>query len=64
MNGYGAQLARKISLNVGKTAADLFSDVYARKMDIVNRGLSGYNTEWAIPVFKQVIEVPSNAKTG
>jgi len=28
--------------------------VYARKMDVLNRGLSGYNTEWAIPVFEQV----------
>ncbi len=30
------------------------TDVYARKLDILNRGLSGYNTEWAIPVFEQV----------
>ncbi|KAK0210587.1 SGNH hydrolase-type esterase domain-containing protein [Desarmillaria ectypa] len=29
------------------------SYVYARKLDILNRGLSGYNTEWAIPVFEQ-----------
>ena len=29
-------------------------DVYARKLDVLNRGLSGYNTEWAIPVFEQV----------
>jgi hypothetical protein len=28
--------------------------VYARKLDVLNRGLSGYNTEWAIPVFEQV----------
>jgi hypothetical protein len=28
-------------------------DVYARKLDVINRGLSGYNTEWAIPVFHQ-----------
>lgn len=27
--------------------------VYARKLDVTNRGLSGYNTEWAIPVFEQ-----------
>ncbi|EJU05473.1 SGNH hydrolase [Dacryopinax primogenitus] len=26
---------------------------YARKMDVLNRGLSGYNTEWALEVFKQ-----------
>ncbi|KAL0947078.1 hypothetical protein HGRIS_013219 [Hohenbuehelia grisea] len=29
------------------------SHVYARKLDLINRGLSGYNTEWAIPVFEQ-----------
>ncbi|TRM61794.1 SGNH hydrolase-type esterase domain-containing protein [Schizophyllum amplum] len=28
--------------------------VYARKLDVLNRGLSGYNTEWGIPVFEQV----------
>jgi len=27
--------------------------VYARKLDVINRGLSGYNTEWTIPVFEQ-----------
>jgi len=29
------------------------SDVYARKLDVLNRGLSGYNTDWAIPVLEQ-----------
>lgn len=29
------------------------SHVYARRLDVLNRGLSGYNTEWAIPVFEQ-----------
>ncbi|KAI0781306.1 SGNH hydrolase [Trametes elegans] len=36
-NGFAAKLAH----------------VYNRKMDVLNRGLSGYNTEWAIPVFEQ-----------
>ncbi|KAF8610808.1 GDSL Lipase/Acylhydrolase [Ceratobasidium sp. AG-I] len=27
--------------------------VYARKLDVINRGLSGYNSEWAIPVFEE-----------
>ncbi|CCO26288.1 Isoamyl acetate-hydrolyzing esterase 1 homolog [Rhizoctonia solani AG-1 IB] len=26
---------------------------YARKLDVINRGLSGYNTEWAIPIFEK-----------
>lgn len=30
------------------------SDLYARKLDILNRGFSGYNTDWALPVWEQV----------
>ncbi|CCM03909.1 uncharacterized protein FIBRA_06060 [Fibroporia radiculosa] len=26
---------------------------YNRKLDVINRGMSGYNTEWIIPVFEQ-----------
>ncbi|KAJ3733063.1 SGNH hydrolase-type esterase domain-containing protein [Lentinula guzmanii] len=37
MNGFGANLAHR----------------YARKLDVINRGFSGYNTEWGIPVFEQ-----------
>lgn len=37
MNGFGEQL----------------SHVYARKLDVLNRGFSGYNTDWATPTFKQ-----------
>jgi hypothetical protein len=29
-------------------------DLYARKLDILNRGFSGYNTDWALPVWEQV----------
>ena len=32
-------------------------DAYCRKLDVINRGLSGFNTEWAIPVFEQVSRV-------
>ncbi|KAH7889242.1 SGNH hydrolase-type esterase domain-containing protein [Phlebopus sp. FC_14] len=27
---------------------------YVRKLDVLNRGFSGYQTDWAIPVFEQV----------
>ncbi|KAI0654738.1 SGNH hydrolase [Cubamyces menziesii] len=27
--------------------------VYNRKMDVINRGFSGYNTDWILPVFEQ-----------
>lgn len=32
-------------------------DVYARKLDVLNRGFSGYNTEWALPVLDQVRDI-------
>ncbi|CCA70635.1 hypothetical protein PIIN_04571 [Serendipita indica DSM 11827] len=35
--------------------------VYARKMDVINRGLGGYNSEWGIPAFEQMF---TKDKTG
>ncbi|KAI0747659.1 SGNH hydrolase [Daedaleopsis nitida] len=37
LNGFAARLAH----------------VYNRKMDVINRGFSGYNTDWILPVFEQ-----------
>lgn len=56
LNGFGQRLARQffLSLFLLSKSHIFFSDVYARKLDVLNRGLSGYNTEWAIPVFEQV----------
>jgi len=34
--------------------AQRLSYVYARKLDVLNRGFGGYQTDWAIPVFEQV----------
>ena len=34
--------------------SSLLSDVYNRKLDVLYRGLSGYNTTWIFPVFEQV----------
>ncbi|ORX36446.1 SGNH hydrolase-type esterase domain-containing protein [Kockovaella imperatae] len=33
---------------------------YERRLDVVNRGFSGYNTRWALPVFKRVIRSHQN----
>jgi hypothetical protein len=33
------------------------AEAYARKLDVVNRGFSGYNSRWAIPVFEQVCTI-------
>ncbi|KAG0166516.1 hypothetical protein DFQ28_007190 [Apophysomyces sp. BC1034] len=39
LQGFGANLA----------------NAYQRKIDVINRGFSGYNTDWALPVFKQLL---------
>ncbi|KAI0003417.1 GDSL Lipase/Acylhydrolase [Russula compacta] len=31
------------------------ADLYARRLDVLNRGFSGYNTDWALPVWRQII---------
>ncbi|PPQ68503.1 hypothetical protein CVT26_003442 [Gymnopilus dilepis] len=36
------------------------SHAYVRKLDVLNRGFSGYNTEWALPVFEQCIAKSDN----
>jgi len=35
--------------------ADRLASTYVRKFDVINRGLSGYQTDWAIPVFEQIL---------
>ncbi|KAI6036077.1 SGNH hydrolase-type esterase domain-containing protein [Pisolithus microcarpus] len=30
---------------------------YVRKLDVINRGLSGYQTNWAIPMFEKIFAV-------
>ncbi|CAL9728948.1 isoamyl acetate-hydrolyzing esterase [Monosporozyma unispora] len=32
------------------------SNVYSRKLDILQRGYAGFNTRWAIPVLKNIID--------
>ncbi|KJA20244.1 hypothetical protein HYPSUDRAFT_203946 [Hypholoma sublateritium FD-334 SS-4] len=34
--------------------------VYARRLDVLNRGFSGYNTTWGMPVFEQCIAKASD----
>lgn len=35
--------------------AQLLTDAYRRKLDVVVRGFSGYNSTWILPVFEQVL---------
>ncbi|KAI0781316.1 SGNH hydrolase [Trametes elegans] len=34
--------------------ATRLASAYIRKLDVINRGFSGYNTDWIIPVFEQI----------
>ena len=38
------------------------ADAYVRKLDIINRGLSGYNTRQALAILPQVIPSPQQAR--
>nr|GAT43985.1 GDSL lipase acylhydrolase family protein [Mycena chlorophos] len=40
--------------NTGGFGAQLAS-VYTRKLDVLNRGLSGYNTKWALPILQKCL---------
>ncbi|KAI9477846.1 MAG: GDSL Lipase/Acylhydrolase [Benjaminiella poitrasii] len=33
----------------------LLANAYVRKVDVINRGFSGYNTEWALPILRQLL---------
>ncbi|KAH9930895.1 SGNH hydrolase-type esterase domain-containing protein [Fomitopsis serialis] len=33
--------------------AQRLANAYVRKLDVINRGMSGYNTDWIIPIFEQ-----------
>ncbi|CDO74879.1 hypothetical protein BN946_scf185004.g29 [Trametes cinnabarina] len=44
----------ELGFNDNGFAAKL-ANAYVRKLDVVNRGFSGYNTDWIIPVFEQIV---------
>jgi lysophospholipase L1-like esterase len=53
LDGFGQRLSREYARLVVLISANTGIDTYARKLDVVNRGLSGYNTDWAKPVLEQ-----------
>lgn len=58
-NGFAQKLSCESTPNISLTffywlIGYNFVDVYCRKLDVLNRGLSGYNTTWGIPAFDQV----------
>ncbi|EIW60751.1 SGNH hydrolase [Trametes versicolor FP-101664 SS1] len=42
--------------------ATKLTEAYSRKMDVINRGLSGYNTDWITPVFEQCFPTQHEAQ--
>ncbi|KAG8967050.1 hypothetical protein FRC03_010798 [Tulasnella sp. 419] len=58
MVSYDAIMLFGDSLTQGGWVAGGFAQqlayVYARKLDIINRGLSGYNTEWSLAAFEHI----------
>ncbi|KAI9248756.1 SGNH hydrolase-type esterase domain-containing protein [Sporodiniella umbellata] len=35
--------------------ASSLANAYIRKLDVINRGFSGYNTDWALPLLPQIL---------
>ncbi|ESZ95795.1 hypothetical protein SBOR_3812 [Sclerotinia borealis F-4128] len=46
----------------GLSFASAVQNAYARKLDIINRGFSGYNTNHALEVLPQIFPIPEQAK--
>ncbi|KAI9252423.1 SGNH hydrolase [Phascolomyces articulosus] len=38
------------------------ANAYQRKVDVVNRGFSGYNTEWGLPILRQLLPTVEKQK--
>ncbi|KAG2187736.1 hypothetical protein INT44_005426 [Umbelopsis vinacea] len=38
------------------------ADAYQRKFDVMNRGFSGYNTDWALPILRQLLPTTEDQK--
>jgi hypothetical protein len=55
-HGSHVRLSLVLSLRDRTPSDDLLmlEDIYARRFDVLNRGLSGYNTDWALPLFTEV----------
>lgn len=40
----------------------LYIQIYTRKLDVLNRGFSGYNTDWALPILRQLLPTVEQQK--
>ncbi|KAF3990862.1 hypothetical protein FT663_01905 [Candidozyma haemuli var. vulneris] len=57
---FGDSITEYSHTQQGFSLAAKLQDDYTRKLDIVKRGFSGYNTRWALPIFKEVLETESS----
>lgn len=40
------------------------AQAYSRKLDVLNRGFGGYNSEWALPIFDEIFKPSSTSPSG
>jgi lysophospholipase L1-like esterase len=44
--------------------AGVIADAYQRRVDVINRGYSGYNTRWALSVVDHIFPANATGKIG
>ena len=56
-NGIATRLAGKhfVPWSIDRALKHQCPDIYVRTLDVLNRGFSGYNTVWGIPVLRRVL---------
>lgn len=58
---FGDSITQQAFTDEGIPFGAKLSDAYIRKLDIINRGLSGYNTTQALRILPQLMPTPSQA---
>lgn len=59
---FGDSITQYSSDQAGFALAPALQHLYMRKLDIVSRGFSGYNTNHGVIVLREILEVESNIK--
>lgn len=59
---FGDSITQQAFTEEGTPFGARLSDAYIRKLDIVNRGLSGYNTTQALEILPKVMPTPAQAR--
>lgn len=59
---FGDSLIQQAFSEEGRVFGATLTDLYIRKLDIVNRGFSGYNTSQALHILREIVPVPSKVR--